>query len=92
MPENILVVITNKKAFDEIACGNRITEYLDRNAYWKSRLYEKNGKKRLYEKIEFINIENKKIKKLVTEFDGVTLKETKYYLRIGKILEKKSKV
>lgn len=84
---NTLKIVVNSKLYEDIAAGRRISEELDRNSYWKFRLYAPNGKKRPFEFIEFINIKDHRSRRMITEFDGISLKKTKYYLRIGRIIK-----
>jgi hypothetical protein len=51
----ILKIVIKKEWFDEIASGKKKIEYREVKPFWESRLYDASGKKRKYEKIEFIN-------------------------------------
>ena len=56
---NILKIVIKGEYFDLIAAKKKKIEYRDASPFWRSRLYDNLGKKRSYDKIEFINNYNK---------------------------------
>lgn len=74
--------------FDEILKGNKKIKYREVVPFWTSRLVDKNGKVRSYDRIEFINGYNKDAPRMITEFKGVKTKRGIYEIGIGKILKK----
>jgi hypothetical protein len=82
-----LKIVIRKIYFDEIASGEKKIEYRDVKPFWQSRLYDANGKKRIYDNIEFINGYNAGAKRMITKFEGFEKKGMKYNIKVGKILK-----
>lgn len=80
-----LKIVIKGEWFDQIAAKQKKIEYREASPFWTSRLYDKNGKKRNYELIEFINGYNKDARRLITEFNGFEKKRGQYHIHIGKI-------
>ncbi len=76
-----------KEWFDQIAAGTKKTEYRDIVPFWTSRLFDTEGKRRKYDRIEFINGYNKDARRLITAFEGFTTRNNTYCIKIGKILK-----
>jgi hypothetical protein len=51
-----LKILIKKIYFDQITSEEKKIEYRDVKSFWQSRLYDANGKKRIYDNIEFINV------------------------------------
>jgi hypothetical protein len=83
-----LKIIIKGIYFDEILKGNKKIEYRDEVPFWTSRLFDKSGKERSYDRIEFINGYNADARRMITEFKGVKLKRGVYEIGIGRILKK----
>lgn len=83
-----LKIVIKKIYFDEIASGKKKIEYRDVKPFWQSRLYDKKGKKRMYDKIEFINGYNVDASRMITKFDGFERKGNLFHIKVGKILSK----
>lgn len=84
----ILKIIIKGEWFDEIASKKKKIEYREYTPFWISRLYDKNGKKRNYDLIEFINGYNTDARRMITEFKGFDKKGAKLHIHIGKIIKK----
>jgi hypothetical protein len=82
-----LKIVIKKIYFDQIASGEKKIEYRAVKPFWQSRLYDANGKKRIYDNIEFINGYNADAKRMITKFEGFEKKGLKYNIKVGKILE-----
>jgi hypothetical protein len=74
--------------FNEIASGRKKIEYREYSQFWISRLYDKEGKKRKYNLIEFINGFKTNAPRMITEFKGFDLKGEEFHIYIGKILSR----
>ncbi len=85
-----LKIVIKGEYFDQIKAGVKEIEYRVVSPFWKSRLYNAEGKKRVYEKIEFINGYNKDARRMITEYGGVSKKGNLYHIAVGKILKKLS--
>jgi hypothetical protein len=83
----ILKIVIKGEWFDQIASKKKKIEYRDVSPFWSSRLYDKNGKKRVYERIEFINGYNSDARRMLTKFEGFQKKGELYHIHIGKILK-----
>lgn len=83
-----LKIVIKGEYFDRIKAGSKSTEFRDVTPFWTSRLYTKEGKKRTYEKIEFINGYNKDARRMLTQYGGVSKKGKLYHISIGKMLKK----
>jgi len=83
-----LKIIIKKEWFDQIARKEKVVEYRDETKFWTSRLYDKNGKKREYDRIEFINGYNKNARRLITRYEGLTVRKGQYLIKIGDILRR----
>lgn len=51
-----LKIVIKGEWFDQIIAKEKKTEYRKVSPFWTSRLYDKSGKKRAYDLIEFINV------------------------------------
>jgi hypothetical protein len=78
------------KWFDQIASGDKIVEYREVKPFWTSRLYDKDGKKKPYMYIEFINGMKPDSKRMTTEYLGFNKRGDQYQIKIGKILKSKN--
>jgi hypothetical protein len=78
-----LKIVIKKIYFDQIASGEKKIEYRDVKPFWQSRLYDANGKKKIYDNIEFINGYNADAKRMITKFEGFEKKGTKYNIKVG---------
>jgi len=85
---SILKIVIKGQYFDEIKAGRKKVEYRDATPFWTSRLLTTEGKKRVYQQIEFINGYNKDARRMITEFNGFSKKGDLYHIVIGKILKK----
>ena len=83
-----LKIVIKSEWFDEIASGKKKIEYRDISPFWTSRLFDKNGKKRTYDQIEFINGYNADAKRMITKYEGFEKKGKIYHIKVGKILKK----
>ena len=83
-----LKIVIKREWFDKIITQEKKTEYRKVSPFWTSRLYDKNGKKRTYDLIEFINGYNTNSRRLITEFIGFEKKQGEYHIHIGKIKKK----
>ena len=83
-----LKIIIKKEWFDKIANGTKKTEYREASPFWDSRLLDKNGKKRKYDRIEFINGYNTDARRMVTGFEGVSERDGVFHIKIGKIYKR----
>jgi hypothetical protein len=81
----VLKIVIKGQWFDEIAAGRKPIEYRDVSPFWTSRLFDAEGKRRHYDRIEFINGYNKDARRMVTGFEGFTTRNGKYNIRVGKI-------
>ena len=82
-----LKIIIKKEWFDQIAAGTKKIEYRDVVPFWTSRLFNTEGKRKKYDRIEFINGYNKNARRLITSFEGLTTKNNTYCIKIGKIIK-----
>ena len=82
-----LKIVIKKEWFDEIASGKKKIEYRDISPFWTSRLYDKNGKKRAYDLIEFINGYNTDARRMITKFEGFQKRGNFYNIQVGKIVK-----
>jgi hypothetical protein len=69
-----LKIVIKAEPFDMIKAKTKIIEYREVTQFWISRLYDKNGKKREYEFIEFINGYNKDARRMITKYEGLPKK------------------
>lgn len=86
--KNTLKIVIKAEWFDLIASGKKKIEYRDVTPFWTSRLYDQNNKKRIYERIEFINGYNKDARRMVTKYEGFSKKGGVFLIRVGKIVSK----
>jgi len=84
----ILKIVIKKEWFDEIASGKKKIEYREVKPFWESRLYDASGKKRKYEKIEFINGYNTDAKRMVTLYEGFLKKGNLFHIKVGRVIKK----
>ncbi len=82
-----LKIIIKGEYFDMIKSGENKIEYREVTPFWTSRLFDKEGKKRSYDSVLFINGYNKDARRLTTEFKGVTIKNGVYNINLGKIIK-----
>ena len=83
-----LVIVIKGEYFDQIARGEKTTEYRAVTPFWTSRLYDKEGKKRQYDRIEFINGYNTNSRRMITGYEGFTKRVNTYYIKVGPIHRK----
>lgn len=83
-----LKIVIMRQWFDEISAKTKTIEYRDVTPFWTSRLYDKTGKKRHYNRIEFINGYNKDARRMISEYLGFYIEDRIYCIKIGKIIEK----
>ena len=69
----VLHLNLHKKWFDQILEGTKKIEYRDIKPYWTTRLFDKNGKVKDYDVIEFRNGYSKVARKMFVEFKGVNI-------------------
>lgn len=86
--KQILKIVIKGEWFDEIAAKRKKIEYREYTPFWISRLYDKNGKKRPYDLIEFINGYNTDARRMITEYKGFNKKGNLLHIHIGRILKK----
>jgi hypothetical protein len=83
-----LKIVIKGEWFDKIAAKEKVIEYRDITPFWRSRLYDKEGNKRDYEFIEFINGYNKDARRMITEFKGFEKKDGYFQIYVGEIIKK----
>ena len=83
-----LKIIIKGVYFDEIASKKKRIEYREYTPFWISRLYDKEGKKRQYDLIEFINGYNTDARRMITKYEGFNKKGDQLLIHIGKIIKK----
>ena len=83
-----LKIVIKGEYFDMIMAKTKKIEYREITPFWTSRLYDKAGKKRDYELIEFINGYNSDARRMVTKYEGFTKKGGLFHINVGKILKK----
>lgn len=86
-----LKIFIKGKWFDMIASNEKKIEYRAVSPFWDSRLYDKEGKRRQYERIEFINGMKPDSRRLITEYLGFSKRGDEYQIKIGRILKKNFK-
>ena len=69
MAMDILKIMIKAQYFDEIATGEKTIEYREVTPFWISRLFDENGKRRCYDRIEFINGYNTDARRMITGFE-----------------------
>lgn len=82
-----LKIVIKAEWFDEIASGKKTIEYRDVTPFWTSRLFDENGKRRAYEKIEFINGYNTDARRMIVEYLGFTTRNNTYLYKGGEDIE-----
>lgn len=85
---NTLVIVIKSEWFDKIAAKEKPVEYRNISPFWTSRLFDKDGKRKSYDRIEFINGYNKDARRMITGFEGFTIRNNQYNIKIGKIYKK----
>jgi hypothetical protein len=85
-----LKIFIKEKWFNEIAKGDKTIEYREVKPFWDVRLYNKDGKKKPYQYIEFINGMKAASKRMTTEYLGFSKRGNAYQIKIGKVLKKKN--
>ncbi|HRG00818.1 MAG TPA: hypothetical protein PKZ75_06860 [Bacteroidia bacterium] len=83
-----LKIVIKGEWFDMIMAKTKVIEYREVTPFWESRLYDKAGKKREYELIEFINGYNSDARRMLTKYEGFSKKGGLFHINIGKILKK----
>ena len=86
--KSILKIVIKGEWFDEIASKKKKIEYREYTPFWISRLYDKDGKKRDYDLIEFINGYNTDARRMITKYEGFNKKGSLLHIHIGKIIKK----
>lgn len=86
--KSTLKIVIKAEWFDQIASKKKKIEYRELTAFWTSRLYDKDGKKRHYDLIEFINGYNTDARRLITKYEGFSKKGDLLLIKIGKIISK----
>jgi hypothetical protein len=86
--KSILKIVIKGEWFDEIASKKKKIEYREYTPFWISRLYDKDGKKRDYDLIEFINGYNTDARRMITQYEGFNKKGNLLHIHIGKIIKK----
>ena len=84
----VLKIIIKGEFFDMIKAKTKKIEYREYTPFWISRLYNKEGKKRNYDLIEFINGYNKDARRMITKYEGFNKKGDVLLIKIGKIISK----
>ncbi len=88
MAMTTLKIVIKAQYFDQIASGDKTIEYREVTPFWTSRLFDENGKRRDYDRIEFINGYHKDARRMITGFDGFSTRNNQYLIRVGKIYRK----
>ena len=88
--KSILKIVIKGEWFDLIAAKKKKIEYREQSPFWTSRLYDKKGRKRAYDLIEFINGYNIDARRLFVKFEGFEKKGGLYHIHIGRILKIKN--
>lgn len=83
-----LKIVIKGEWFDMIMAKTKKIEYREVTPFWTSRLYDKAGKKREYELIEFINGYNTDSRRMITKYEGFNKKGGLFLIQIGKIIKK----
>ncbi len=83
-----LKIVIKSEWIDQIAAKEKPIEYRDVTPFWTSRIYDKEGNRRKYDRIEFINGYNKDARRMITGFDGFIIRGNTYNIKIGKIYKK----
>lgn len=83
-----LKIVIKSEWFDQIASKKKKIEYREYIPFWISRLYDKNGKKRQYDLIEFINGYNTNARRMTTKYEGFEKKGELLHINIGRIIKK----
>jgi len=96
----ILHLTLKKKWFDQILAGTKKIEYREIKPYWTKRLFDKDGKPKHYDIIEFRNGYSKEARKMQVEFNEVRTSRLKedvlgwnkgmnvYGIILGEVLER----
>jgi hypothetical protein len=84
---NTLRLTLKQPYFDQIKMGTKVIEYRDVKPYWTSRLYDKQGKVRVYDRVEFIIGYNPDSLRMITEFKGVRKRLNTYEISLGKVIK-----
>jgi hypothetical protein len=83
---NILKIVIKGEYFDLIASKKKKIEYREASPFWQSLLYDTEGKKRSYDKIEFINGYNKNARRMEVKYEGFNKKGELYHILSGEII------
>ena len=83
----ILHLTLHKRWFDEIKYRNKKEEYRDIKPYWLTRLFDKEGKPKGFDIIEFRNGYNKNSRKMIVKFLGLKKDKSKITIKLGKIIK-----
>ena len=81
----ILRIVIKGVYFDEIAAQTKKIEYRDVSPFWQSRLYDADGKKRAYDKIEFINGYKKIARRMEVKYEGFKKVKNTFHIQLGAI-------
>lgn len=84
----VLKIVIKGEYFDAIAAKEKTIEYREKSPFWDSRLYDRDGNKRQYQKIEFINGYNKDARRMLVEYKGFKTKGGIHHIQLGRILKK----
>lgn len=84
----ILKIVIKGEWFDLIAAKKKKVEYRDVTPFWTSRLYDKSGKRRHYDLIEFINGYHTHARRMLVKFEGFEKKAGRYHIHLGRIAKR----
>ena len=85
--KSTLKIVIKGEWFDAIASKKKKIEYREYTPFWISRLYDKTGKKRAYELVEFINGYNSDARRMIAQFKGFDKRGKIFHIHIGKIIK-----
>ncbi len=88
MEKKVLKIVIKQPWFDRIAIGKKKTEFREVKPFWESRLYDKDGKKKHYDQIEFINGYNADARRMITKYEGFSVRDGRFHIKIGRIVKK----
>ena len=86
--KEVLKIVIKGNFFDLIASGKKVIEYREQTQFWISRLYDKEGSKRHYDLIEFINGYNTNARRMITKYEGFSKRSGQFWIKVGKIVKK----
>ena len=76
-----------KKWFDQILAGTKKIEYREIKPYWTTRLFDKAGKPKKFDIIEFRNGYSKDCRKMRVEFKELRINKGNYEILLGKVFK-----